>query len=225
MITLQPRDQAPQFVISVGDFAVVKMVAILSVVRLGRIIRAVRIIEVKPEKKWAMSGLLQPVDRVSDAFRCFAIDQAQISFLEFLRGEGIVIEIKTASQSPTAVEHKRADHSPGRISMLFESLREGAELRSERLPGEILHAILKWIGSRENDRMRRPGERNLRDGVFKEDADVGEGIGRRSLHLLCAVATDVVGANSVDRDQNDIGRQFVRWWSGNSSRAKKVHAR
>src|SRR5216117_1006634 len=99
--------------------------AILSVVRLGRIIRAVRIIEVKPEKKWAMSGLLQPVDRVSDAFRCFAIDQAQISFLEFLRGEGIVIEIKTASQSPTAVEHKRADHSPRRISMLFESLREG----------------------------------------------------------------------------------------------------
>src|SRR5439155_26567390 len=198
--------------------------AILSVVRLGRIIRAVRIIEVKPEKKWAMSGLLQPVDRVSDAFRCFAIDQAQISFLEFLRGEGIVIEIKTASQSPTAVKNKRADHSPGRISMLFESLREGAELRSERLPGEILHAILKWIGPRENDRVRRPGERNLRNSVFKEDAVVGEGIGRRSLHLLCAVATDVVGANSVDRDQNDIGRQFVRWWSGNSSRAKQVQA-
>ena len=94
--------------------------------------------------------------------------------------------------------------------MLFESLREGAELRSERLPGEILHAILKWIGSRENDRVRRPGERNLRDGVFKEDAVVGEGIGRRSLHLSCSVATDVVGADRVDRDQNDVGRQFAR---------------
>src|SRR5947208_11291998 len=210
MITLQPRDQAPQFVISVGDFAVVKMVAILSVVRLGWIIRAVRIIEVKPEKEWAMSGLLQPVNCVSDAFSCFAIHQAQISFLEFLRGEGIVIEIKTASQSPTAVEHKRADHSPGRISMLFESLREGAELRSERLPGEILHAILKWIGSRENDRMRRPGERNLRDGALEENAIAREGIGCRGLHLFCAVATDVVGANGVDRDQNDVGRQFAR---------------
>src|SRR5438093_13760509 len=106
MITLQPRDQAPQFVISVGDFAVVEMVAILSVVRLGRIIRAVRIIEVTPEKKWAMSGLLQPVDRVSDALRCFAIDQAQICFLEFVRGEGIVIEIKTGSQFATGVKNK-----------------------------------------------------------------------------------------------------------------------
>src|SRR5438552_5537220 len=210
MITLQPRDQAPQFVISVGDFAVVKMVAILSVVRLGRIIRAVRIIEVKPEKKWAMSGLLQAVDRVSDAFRCFAIDQAQISFLEFLRGEGIVIEIKTASQSPTAVKNKRAYHSPRGISMLFESLGHGAESWGERLSSEILHAVLKWIGSRENDRMRRPGERNLRDGALEENAIAREGIGRRGLHLFCAVATDVVGANGVDRDQNDVGRQFAR---------------
>src|SRR5438132_13095129 len=191
MITLQPRDQAPQFVISVGDFAVVKMVAILSVVRLGRIIRAVRIIEVKPEKEWAMSGLLQPVNHVSDAFFCFAIHQAQISFLEFLRREGIVIEIKTASQSPTAVKNKRADNSPGRISMLFESLSDGAELWGERLPSEILHAILKWISPREDDRVRRPGERNLRDGSFKESAIVGEGVGRRGLHLCCAIATDV----------------------------------
>src|SRR5205807_7476163 len=124
MITLQPRDQAPQFVISVGDFAVVKMVAILSVVRLGRIIRAVRIIEVKPEKKWAMSGLLQPVNRVSDALFCFTIHQAQVSFLEFLGGEGIVIEIKTASQSTTAVEHKRPDQRPRRISQTVTSLHE-----------------------------------------------------------------------------------------------------
>src|SRR5438094_9081538 len=97
MITLKPRDQRPNFVISVGDFAVEKMFAILSVVRLGRIIRAVRIIEVKPEKKWAMSGLLQPVNRVSNALSCFAIDEAQIPFLEFLGREGIVIEIESAS--------------------------------------------------------------------------------------------------------------------------------
>jgi len=108
--------------------------------------------------------------------------------------------------------------------MLFESLSDGAELSGERLSSEILHAILKWIGSGENDRVRRPGERNLRDGMFKEDAIVGEGVGRRGLHLFCAIATDVICADRVDRDQNDIGRQFVRWWSGNSSRAKQVHA-
>src|SRR2546430_16513452 len=97
MIIFQPGDQAPQFVIGVGDFPVVKMIAILSVVRLGRIIRAVRIIEVKPEKEWAMSGLLQPVNHVSNALSCFAIDEAQILFLEFLGREGIVIEIESAS--------------------------------------------------------------------------------------------------------------------------------
>src|SRR5207247_7408200 len=79
------------------------------------------------------------------------------------------------------------------LSMLFESLREGAELRSERLPGEILHAILKWIGSRENDRVRRPGERNLRDGVFKEDAVVGEGIGRQIGRASCRERVEAEG--------------------------------
>ena len=108
--------------------------------------------------------------------------------------------------------------------MLFEGLRDRAELWSERLPSEILHGILKWVRPREDDRVRRPGERNLRDGMFKEDAIVGEGVGRRGLHLFCAIATDVICADRVDRDQNDIGRQFVRWWSGNSSRAKQVHA-
>src|SRR6266566_8707460 len=204
MITLQPGDQAPQFVISVGDFAVVKMVAILSVVRLGRIIRAVRIIEVKPEKEWAMSGLLQPVNRVSDAFRCFAIDQAQISFLKFLGREGIVIKIKTASQSPTAVEHKRADHCPCGISVLFESLGHGAELRGERLPSKILHAILKWIGSREDYRVRRPGEWNLRDGTFEKNAVTCESIDGWRLHFLRAVAANVIRANCINRDKNYI---------------------
>src|SRR5205809_998643 len=157
MITFQPRDQAAEFVIVVGDFAVVKMTAILSVVRLWGGVGAVRIIEVKPEKEWAMSGLLQPVNRVSDAFRCFAIDQAQISFLKFLGREGVVIEIESTGQSPAAVEHKRADHCPCGISVLFESLGHGAELWGERLPSKILHAILKWVRPREDYRVRRPG--------------------------------------------------------------------
>src|SRR5438128_6628387 len=108
-ITFQPADQAPQFVIGVCDFPVVKMIAILSVVRLGWIIRAVRIIEVKPEKEWAMSGLLQPVNCVSDAFSCFAIHQAQISFLEFLGREGIVIEIKTEIGRASCREREEND--------------------------------------------------------------------------------------------------------------------
>src|SRR5438045_8583143 len=109
----------------------------------------------------------------------------------------MVIEIKAASQSLRAVKNKRADHSPSRISMLFEGLRDSAELWSERLPSEILHGILKWVRPREDDRVRRPGERNLRDGSFKENAIVGEGIGRGGLQLLRAVARDGVGACMV----------------------------
>jgi hypothetical protein len=60
--------------------------------------------------------------------------------------------------------------------------------------------------------------------MFKEDAIVGEGVGCRGLHLFCTVATDVVGANSVDRDENHIGRHFARDWSGKSSRAEQPEA-
>ncbi len=59
-VLLQPGDQAPQFVIGVGDFAVIGMRAVLRAKRLRRIVRTVRIIQMQPEEERPSSRFLQP---------------------------------------------------------------------------------------------------------------------------------------------------------------------
>src|SRR3989442_2031955 len=141
MIIFQPSDQTPQLVIGICDLTVIKMVVIPGVERFGRIVRAMRIVKMKPEEKWAARRLLKPVDRVSNALSRFTVDQAQISVLKSFWRKGIVVRVETASQSPASVKNKCADHGSGGISVLFESLGHGAKLGREWLTGEILHAV------------------------------------------------------------------------------------
>ncbi len=59
-VLLEPGDQASQFVVGVGDFAVIGMRAVLRTKRLRRIVRTVRIIQMQPEEKRPSRGFLQP---------------------------------------------------------------------------------------------------------------------------------------------------------------------
>ena len=205
MILLQPCYQRPEFMIRVGNLAIVEVASVLRAIRLRRIVRAVRIVEVQPEKERPPRSLLQPCDRMRHAFSGAAIHQSRIFLLERLGGERIVVEIKAARQSPASVEHERADHRPGRISSLLERLRHGAKLRRQRLPGEILHAVLKRIGAGQNHGVRRPRQRHLRDRPLKHHAVMRQRIQRGSLHVLRAVASHVIGAQRIDGDQYDAG--------------------
>src|SRR3977135_4212445 len=45
LIALQPRHQAAQFMVGVGDLSVVRMGLILAAIRFGRIVRTVRIVQ------------------------------------------------------------------------------------------------------------------------------------------------------------------------------------
>ena len=94
--------------------------------------------------------------------------------------------------------------------MLLKSLGDGVKLRGERLPSEILHTVLKGIGSGEDCRMRRPGQRNLREGALKDYAIAAERVQVRSLDLGGAVAAHVIGAEGVDRDKEDIDCRLPR---------------
>ena len=60
LVLFQPGDQASQFMVGVGDFAVIGMRAILCAKRLRRIVRTVRIVQMQPEEKGAVRSLLQP---------------------------------------------------------------------------------------------------------------------------------------------------------------------
>src|SRR5437764_3693697 len=172
------------------------------------------IVEMQPKEKRPVRVLLQPLQCPRHALSSATFNQTKIAILELLWSKRVIIKIEAPSQPPTPVEHKRAHHCAGPISMIFKRLRYGAELRRQRRTGKILHAVLKRIRPCQNHRVRRPSQRHLRDRVFEHDPVMRQRIKRRRLHVLGAVTTDVVGAYGVNRDEN-----YIRMRLGSVSRS------
>ena len=94
---------------------------------------------------------------------------------------------------------------------------------SERLPGEILHAILKWISAGQNHRMGRPGQWHLRNGALKHYAVVSQRVEGWSLDHLRSITHHVIGAQGIDGDQYNAGSRNAR--SRNSGRCLRFRWR
>src|SRR4029077_4330015 len=159
----------------------------------------------QPEEKRASRSFLQPGDGMRYALAGATVDQTGIFFLEGFRGEGIIVKVEAARQSPTPVENEGADHSSGGVTRLLEGLGHGAELLRQRLSGEILHAVLKWVSAGQDHRMRRPCKRDLRDRPLKNDPVASQRIKGWSLDGLRSITSHVIGTQGIDGDQYDVG--------------------
>src|ERR1700730_1633158 len=115
------------------------MAAVLRAIGLRRVVWTVRVVKVQPEKESTALILFEPSQSASHAFACTTIDQSQISIHKCFGREGIVVEIKSASEAPTAVEDEGADDRARGVPLLLKRLRERAKARLKRLAGEILH--------------------------------------------------------------------------------------
>lgn len=73
------------------------------------------------------------------------------------------------------------------------------------MAGEVLHAILKWIGSGKDCGVRRPRKRNLRNRPLEDNSIVGQRVEGWRFDLLRAITAKVVGAQRVHGDENHVG--------------------
>src|SRR5208283_2343739 len=137
------------------------------------------------------------------------------------RRECVIIKVEAARQPPTPVEHEGADHGAGGIPRLLECLGDRAKLRTERLPGEILYAVLKRISAGQDHGMRRPGQRNLRDGALKHNTVVSQRIEGWSLDGLRSITSHVIGTQGIDGDQYNAGFRNA----GSSDRERRLRLR
>src|SRR5262249_23950512 len=74
----QPCNQASEFMVGVGNFSVIEMVAILRAIGLRRIIGAVRVVEMEPKEERTMRGFGEPSDGMADAVGGTAIHQPDV---------------------------------------------------------------------------------------------------------------------------------------------------
>src|SRR5260370_22233649 len=134
---------------------------VLRPIGLRRVVRTVRIVQVQPEKEWAAPILFEPGQCASHAFAGATIDQSQISVDEGFGRERIIVEIKSARETPTAVKNEGANHRARGVPLLLKRLRDRAKARLQRLAREILYSILEGIQAGQNNCVRRPRQRNL----------------------------------------------------------------
>src|SRR5208282_6653930 len=160
----------------------------------------------QPEKKWTLRSLLQPRDSVRHTFPGATVHQTDVLLLEGFRRKRVIVKVEAARQPPTPVENEGADHRSGGVTRLLEGLGHGAKLLRQRLPGEILYAVLKRVCASQDHRVRRPSQGNLRDRPLKQDTVMRQPIKRRSLDHFCAIASHVVGTQSIDGDQYNARR-------------------
>src|ERR1700682_6851894 len=118
MVLLEPGHQVCEFVIRVGYLAIVEVAAVLGAVGFRRIVRAVRIVKMEPEKKRASRSFLQPGDGMGHALPGATVYQSGMFFLKGFRRERIIVKIEAARQPPTPVENEGADHGSGGVARL-----------------------------------------------------------------------------------------------------------
>src|SRR5207302_9635662 len=74
----------------------------------------------------------------------------------------------------------------------------------ERLPGEILYAILRWVGAGQDGCMRRPSERHLRDGMLEDNPVASQGVQCGRLDVRRTIAAEVIGAYRIDGNEDHV---------------------
>src|ERR1019366_8945622 len=100
-------------VIGIGNLAIVEVAAVRGAVGLRRIVGAVRVVEMQPEKKRASRSSLQPGERMGYALPGAPVDQTDILLLEGRRRKRIIVKIEAKRHDPNAVEHDGGDRGCG----------------------------------------------------------------------------------------------------------------
>src|SRR5581483_5848395 len=80
----QPGEQPPEFLVRVGNLPVIRMGAVIGTEGFWRIVRAVRVVKMEPQKERPRRGALQPCNRAVNAFTGPAVYQPDIFLLEGL---------------------------------------------------------------------------------------------------------------------------------------------
>ena len=122
-----------------------------------------------------------------------------------MRGK-VIVEIESAIQTGRqglAVENDRADECGGVIAALLQQLRQSGMRRSQR-HGKIGDAMRAGQQSGQNAGMRSIGDRAGSEGLGKANAVFCQAVERRRLNGFVAVAVNVVGAQGVDGDQENV---------------------
>src|SRR6516225_3129631 len=122
--------------------------------------------------------------------------------------ESVVVYIKAAVETPHRIEHKGAHKSRRGVTVCPESLRQSRHPRGQAAIHPAAEAIPHGIRPGENGGVRRPCQRDLRDGLREQNSIARQRIHGWSLDGGVPVATQMVCTQRVHsyEDHVEVGR-------------------
>ena len=188
-----------------GHLAVVRLVRVLAVEGRRRLVRRVGIEDVHPlEERRAWLALLvgEPRARERHDGRRRALGHDELGRLARL-AEPVVVDVEAGVQPEARVQRKRADEGARRVAGLLEQRGDRRRARGEPVAAVLAHAVLVRVFARQDAGVRGQRERRLRVREGEAHAFRGEPV-ERGRARGAAVAAERVGAERVDRDEQDV---------------------
>src|ERR1700674_390134 len=218
----QPTEQFAHRGIFVGNLAVVGRGSVLGLVGFGRVIGVVCVVEMHPDEERPFLVRVQPCQRVRYDFAAAAFNCLVSVFSRAPTVEARIVDVKSTLKAGGRprfwVEDQRADKRRRMISAAAKDVRSIWQVLGQR-HAKIVYLMELGIRAREDGGMGRRSQRNLRVGVGKNDRLARQSIEVRSEPALRAQKTHAVRSRRIQRDQNDIGRQ----WFGRLRRGRTGH--
>ena len=206
----EPVEHAPHLSVGEGDLAVVGMPRkAIEIRRRGRV-RRVRIVEMQPGKERTVASRTARLRR-----RRIEPAQRRIGYLvraalsAGITGGGFVevfVErVEPLAEAECARHRVCADERRRLVALPLQQGRDRRILRSEGEHDVAAHAVRGRVLTGENRRVGGAGERDGGLDLIEPDAGGRERVERRRRACRGAVGADVIGAQRVDRDQEQVG--------------------
>jgi hypothetical protein len=201
---VQPVENSPDLRVHVCDLAGVRTLGERRLVRLGRIVGRVRIVEVQPGEELLRLVGLQPGERVVDDFPAAPRHVGERDAAVLREIELVEVRVEPLVQPPFAVEHEGSDERAGLPAAGLERVRKRHVRRIEHVSAVVAHAVLGRKQAREDRRMRRKRERRRGRDVLEQRPLARKTIERGRRGGRVTVGADAIRSRRVERDQEDV---------------------
>ena len=202
--SLEESDQSPDLRIDERDFARVRPAREPRAVRLRRVVRRVRVVEMHPREEARRGRRVEPRKRAIGDLVRRPLDARRGLPLRLVEIEVVDIRVEPLRNAPPAIQDIGADEPAGPKPCRREPLGERRLTRVELEPAVVADAVLRRVLRREQRRVRRQRERHGGHRLLEDHTARGDAIEVRRLAVLRAVGAEAVGARRVERDQQQV---------------------
>jgi len=120
------------------------------------------------------------------------------------RAIAIVVLVEAAIEAEPPIEHEGADKRPGAIAGLPQPFGQGRRLGSQSKRAVVADPVMRRNEAGQDARVRRQRDRRVGPHVREAHAARGKGVERGREASRASVGANPIGAQRVDRDQQDV---------------------